>query len=738
VADSESVARLKIEITENVAKVMAGMRSLREELQGAGGDSNDLTRAMAGVEKAMGGTGKEAREATKDVAKYADGFGELVKELNEFKKASKEQAQLAVVSGKGNGTDRANLEKLDIKDLKEYIAVQTARGDTTISVAKQIVKAYDDEQRAIREATKAAAEQKAAAQASRGYSNLSVDVDQGIDQRKKAGQDYATSLKAEMTARERGIETLHSEANAINKTVDKRRAATVAAQEAQKGTTVLTKAQSDLANKVKSSTGVMEQHTTSIIAARYALYDVSSSVGAVGIAFAAAFTVAAGSAIMFEASFADVRRTTGVTGEAADDLYARFKRLSTEIPVSFKALSEIGTAAGQLGVADEKLASFTKTVAMFSATTDVTVDAAGTAFGRLDALVEGVDGQYGKLASSILNVGINSVATESEIISITSQIAATGSQAGLTADEIVGLSASLASLGVAPEAARGTILRVFSKINAAVASGGTTLNDFAGISKMTSEQFKDGWGSDFTSTFLALLDGMESSAGGAEVGLRSLGITATRDVNAMLKLAQNTDALKLNLALAATGFESTAVLTDNFGIIAETTAARVQILGQTFQALMASIGESSTGPMGHFIDLTTDLMKAFIELNSTPLGQTISFIGLGMTGLVAVLAIVIAAAARGTASFLALRTALGSVNLEAALAAGGMRGFGASMLGAAGAAGVFGAALKATGVGAVITLGALGCCRGCHWYQQGYDERHRSGHRVLWLARGAV
>jgi TP901 family phage tail tape measure protein len=448
-----------------------------------------------------------------------------------------------------------------------------------------------------------------------------------------------------------------------------------------------------------------EQVNGNLARLRYAVYDVSNALGIGGLAALAFTTAIVGSAVAYEREFANVRRTVGVTGDEADRLYQKFLRLSTDIPVSFGELTKIGTLAGQLNVPEARIASFTETVAQFAATTDVSVDASATAFGRLDQLIDGVDGRYRNLGSSILNVGINSVATESQIIAISSQIAATGNQAGLTADEIIGLSASLASLGIAPEAARGTILRVFSQINSAVSAGGERLNDFAQISGLTADQFREKWGTDFTSAFLSFLGGVDAQGAGAESSLRALGITATRDVNAMLKLSQNTESVANNLQLAAVGFQNGNMLAENFGIIAETNAAKLQVLIQTVQAFAASLGAASSGPLSFFLGYLQRLLDALLEFSQTPVGQGLSLLTTVLGGTVGVMLILLAVAGRGVGTFLALKTAIGETYIQTMLAQGGMRGFTATLLGAAGAANAFGAALKATGVGLLITTG---------------------------------
>src|SRR5690625_6841603 len=124
------------------------------------------------------------------------------------------------------------------------------------------------------------------------------------------------------------------------------------------------------------------------------------------------------------------------------------------MPVDWGDLTRIGEMAGQMGIASNEVADFTETVTRFSASTDVTVDAAATTMGRLSELLNVTSDEYDNLASSILAVGVNSVATESQIAEISQQIAGIAGTAGLSADEVIGLSAALASIGTPPELSR--------------------------------------------------------------------------------------------------------------------------------------------------------------------------------------------------------------------------------------------------------------------------------------------
>lgn len=449
---------------------------------------------------------------------------------------------------------------------------------------------------------------------------------------------------------------------------------------------------------------------------RYALYGLTTSFAIAGTAILAANVGIVAAAASFQTSFANISRTAQVSGQDLTNLEQQFVELGQTIPASYSSLSDIATLAGQLNIPADNIASFTKSVAEFAATTNVSTDAAATAFGRLDQLLPDVRGNYEALGSSILNVGVNSVATESEIISTTSQIAAAGQQAGLTADEIIGLAASYASLGVAPEAARGTTIRVFSTIRSAVLEGGAALETFAKLSGESSQQFQQDWSTNTGETFLKVLTGLNKEGANAETTLRGLGITAVRDINALLKLSQNVELVGNNFGYAATGFTQATQLGDSFAKIADTLASKVQELLNSFQALFAMLGQSGLGAITNLVDMLKGFVVGLTQIAQNPFIQDLAgWIG-GLTALSGVLLLVSSGVGRLAAAFLAGRPVVNTFNLAMDayraklrvvvaenVAAGVSMNNLATRAKATGLA--IGSALKGVGIGAAITVG---------------------------------
>ncbi len=455
-----------------------------------------------------------------------------------------------------------------------------------------------------------------------------------------------------------------------------------------------------------------------IFRSQFALSNLATGFAIAGAAILGFNGLVVKAATDYQTAMANIQRTSNLAGDGLQQVRDDFVELAQTIPVAFSELSQIGTLAGQLNIDGSKIANFTKTTAEFASSTDVSVQAAATAFGRLDTLLPDVQGRYENLGSAILKVGVNSVATESEIITTTNQIAAAGAQAGFTADQVIGLAASFASLGVAPEAARGSTIRVLSQINTAIATGSDSLEAFAKFAGLSAEQFKSAWAGDAGGTLLRVLQGLKQmgiEGDNVEIALRNLGITSVRDINALLRLSQNAEVVAQNFGFAADGFENGTELARQFGITSETLASKIQVLINSAQALAATIGESSTGPIALFVDILSGAAKALTDLVKNPVAQwglaAVGALG-AMAGGFFLIAAAITRAGSAAVSLQFVRKELSVLASEAAYATYSTNALDASLAkvkysAASAALGVTSlkTALISTGIGAAVVVG---------------------------------
>lgn len=471
----------------------------------------------------------------------------------------------------------------------------------------------------------------------------------------------------------------------------------------------LSQAADDNAAKVKKAQQAIEQYQNSLSNSRYVLYDVAGTLGIMGAGLIAPLAAVVGVAANFEREFAQVARTSGLTGDALGKLKGDFDDLYGSLPLTYDALADIATLAGQLGVPAQDIAKFTETVAKTSAVTDLSVDAAATAFGRLNALIPNVKGQYDRLGSAIALVGVNSVATESEIVNISTQISSMGSFAGLTAQDIIGLSGALASIGAQPELSRGTVTRVFTLMSRAVAGSGDSLAEFARVSGVSSQEFADSWGTPaFTQTFLGFMNGIREEGGNAVGVLNDLGITSVRDVPLLLRLANAADETgKAGALLAQTigdanrGWSENNELQRQYDIIAGTVAARFEVLTNNLNLFLQAIGGPALEGLAEFISFLTDTAKMATDFASTDLGGTFIRISVGLAAVLGVLSLAGAAFALFGASSIGIYQGLQFIAAASPRAA-------AALVGTAGAAALADGSMKASAASAALLKRALG------------------------------
>ena len=408
------------------------------------------------------------------------------------------------------------------------------------------------------------------------------------------------------------------------------------------------------------------KHYQSLSNTRYALYDAAQAYMVLGGAMSAPAVAAIAFNVKFDKAFSSVRRTTLATGEDLESLRSDLVDLTTEIPTTFAAITNIGTIGAQLDVANEDLAKFTEVVSMFSATTNVSVDEAATGLGRLAQLTHTAGTDYENLGSAIYQVGVTSVATEQEILNMASEIATSGDLAGLANYQIIALAGTLSSLGVQPEAARGSLMRIFNVITTGAENGGKSLQELAKISGMTADQFKRTWESDSQTALSAFVRGlseMQREGVNTNKTLKDLGISAVRDIRTLQVLANNTNVYTRALQESNTAYESGSALRDGFAIQTKNLADQLTLLWNTLAAAADAVGREY-GPAlevaANAAKSLAAMLKAVVE---NPVGRfivaaAVAFVGAAGAALAfeGIMLLIKASVAAATTAMLGLRT----------------------------------------------------------------------------------
>ena len=443
---------------------------------------------------------------------------------------------------------------------------------------------------------------------------------------------------------------------------------------------------------------------------RYAMYDVAGSLQQLSLVAGSAGVAVLTMSAKYETAFTAIERTT-MAGEAnLNHLKSQFMALSHEIPLAFSELTNIGALGAQMGIADSELAGFTETVAQFSATTNVSIESAAQQFGALKNLLDIDATGFSALGSAVAYVGINSVATETEVLSVATAIGGVAAQAGTSKEFVIGLSGALASLRVPAEQSRGALTRVFQEINRSAAEGGPQFENFARILGMTTEEAKALAGSNIEEFFLKFNQGLSGmSAQELTQALDAVNLSDIRVTNTLARLSSNMDVVNKSMADSAYGFENSAVLSALYANKAEDLASKFQILVNSLSELAAKLGDAVSPTFGAFIDYLAKRAQDLSVALSTGAGKSLAqFAGIigAATTTVFGLAGAIALATASLAAFNFVKDKLGLSAVSSALGSLTQSWIATtfSTNAATAATTVFKGALLTTGIGAAVVL----------------------------------
>lgn len=418
-----------------------------------------------------------------------------------------------------------------------------------------------------------------------------------------------------------------------------------------------------------SASGDVKKMETSVISLRYANYDLASSMFTLSAGITAAGVGVVAAFASQESAFTNVERTAdGALGSIRQDLMD----LSTQIPLSFNELAGIATLGNQLGIASKDLKEFTTTVAQFSAVSGVSAEQSALAFGKLGNLLDVLPADYDRLASAIELVGVNSAATDAEILSTARELAATAGAAGFTASQVIGLSGALASLGVPPERARSTILQFFESLNMATAEGGDKLADFAAIVGVTSAELEQMVRSNQGEGILQRFVGNVSTADTVEISqaLERLGLAGLRTNPTIRAMANNFDLVSESIATGEKGWTENIELQRQMAFVLDDLSTKWTTFINAAMNAAAAIG-SSVGPaIGQLLDVLKNILIGLAGFASSDFGQM--FFRMAGTILTAVAAYAalrgsIALASGSLQAFSLISKALGGAGIAAGL-----------------------------------------------------------------------
>lgn len=318
-------------------------------------------------------------------------------------------------------------------------------------------------------------------------------------------------------------------------------------------------------------------------------------------------------------SLADVRRTAQLTAVETDNLFNSLKRIDTR--TSLKGLVDISIIGGQLNIAKDQLASFTKAVDVLSVSLKGEIEGGpqevAKSLGVLDNLFKvsaknggDVERSYAQIGSTILALGQSGLATGQFLSDFANKVGGVAAQAGIALPVLLSYGAVLQENGITAEVA-GTSL------NKLIGSLATKRSEFftiaqLGDASLTLQKFTNLINTDTQAALKLFFDGLNK--GGASTTqfrdlLRDIGLDAARSAPGITALARNQQRLNELINLATKANKDGTIAAEQAKIKQDNLAASVDRLSKSFVSLTTS--GNISGFFKGIIDGLTQTITAF-------------------------------------------------------------------------------------------------------------------------------
>lgn len=479
---------------------------------------------------------------------------------------------------------------------KEIVALNRAQSDIKAYAAQQaaIAKTAKDIEVYNKQLANIKTEQEAASKASSELANAELQKERQIE---KANEKLAqqnerlTALKQKLEGAEINVGDLAGEQARLARETE-------GAKKAQEGQAAAAEKQAKLG----------EQAAIAAVAA-------AAMIKATKEFFGAAYA-AAGAAMEFESALAGVDKTSDLTRAELAGMGRELQIASTQMPIAAAELAGVAEAAGQLGIAKNHLLDFSETMSMLGIATNLTAEEAATQIAQFANITKMSADDYGRFGSVIVALGNNFATTERDIVNMSKNLAAAGDMAGISQANIAAIATTLASLGVEAQAGGTAISKLMREFETLIATQSDDLAGFAEVAGMTAREFADAWGRDAMGALSAFVEGLaalDASGKSSIAALTDLGVTESRQVDALTRMA-NAGGL-LSSAVA----QSNAAWSDNTALVNEankrfaTTESQAAMAANAFQRLKVAIGDAYTPTLREAYSLGKDLFNSLAD-----------------------------------------------------------------------------------------------------------------------------
>ena len=322
----------------------------------------------------------------------------------------------------------------------------------------------------------------------------------------------------------------------------------------------------------------------------------------------------------FETGLIGVGKTADISGKELKKFGEDIKDM--DIAATNKDLLELAKTAGQLGIkGSDNLLKFTSVMAKLQSATNVAGEEGANAIARILNVTGTATSEVEKFGSALVQLGNNSAATESEILSVATRVAQQTAVFDVAAEDTLAFGAAMASMGIRAEAGGSSIGKAFKAIDGAVNAGGKSLEGFAKVMGITSEQLKEDFSNDKTAVILNFLQALGTKGNKVTDTLKKLGLTDIRVSATLGTLAKNIGVVNSSFTDARQGFEENTALNKEY----ERTLDSLNSLWIELKKSLSNLAVEVVGTLKPAFEAGLRAGKAFVDfLTSKPFEPEIS------------------------------------------------------------------------------------------------------------------
>ena len=319
----------------------------------------------------------------------------------------------------------------------------------------------------------------------------------------------------------------------------------------------------------------------------------------------------------WESAFAGVRKTVDTTVEGYAALSDGLRQMARELPASHAEIAGVAEAAGQLGISEGNILSFTRTMIDMGEATNLSANEAATTLAKFANIMGTSQAQFSNLGSSIVSLGNNFATTESDIANMALRLASAGRQIGLTEGDVLGIATALSSVGIEAEAGGSAFSRVMLGMRKAVDTGSDALNVFARTAGMSTQEFARAFRENAGQALTAFISGlgqMEAAGQSTQPILEALGMTDIRVGNALRSSASAADLFAEAMRLGNEAYGENTALADEAAQRYETFQSQLGMLKNSLVEVGISIGQTLLPVLKLVVGGVSWVANAFADL----------------------------------------------------------------------------------------------------------------------------